>query len=77
MLGYALAILRPAMLTKLALLAMIAIFQGPRMSRSASSSSPPAVNSGGALPFGGPLLQQLDPLAKSAPLVSQQNTLLN
>jgi len=39
------------------------------MSRSASPSP--------AVPFGGLLLQQLAPLAKTAPLVSQQNTLLN
>jgi len=39
------------------------------MSRSASPST--------AMPFGGPLLQQLDPLARSAPLVSQQSSRLN
>jgi len=44
-----------------ALLVKRAIFQGRRMSRSASP----------------PLLQQLAPLAKAAPLDSQQNTLLN
>jgi hypothetical protein len=37
---------------------------------------PPAVIFGGAVPFGDPLLQQLAPLAKAAPLDSQQSELL-